>query len=103
MSARKEMEQIMAMTKNDIIDLLYEKTGLSKKGCASAMESTMDIIKEELGKGNNVKISGFGKWTVKSKKDRKGRNPQTGEAMTISARKIVTFKPSNILKDVLNE
>jgi len=93
----------MTMTKHDLIDFLYEQAGLSKKECTSAVESTMDIIKEELGKGNTVKISGFGKWTVKSKKERKGRNPQTGEVMSISARKIVTFKPSPILKDELND
>lgn len=93
----------MTMTKNDLIELLYEQVGLSKKSCASTVESTIDIIKAELGKGNTVKISGFGKWTVKSKKDRIGRNPQTGEAMTISARKVVTFKPSKILSNTLND
>lgn len=93
----------MAMTKNDLIDLLYEKADLSKTACASAVESTIEIIKGELEKGNDVKISGFGKWTVKSKKERKGRNPQTGKAMTISARKVVTFKSSTILKNALND
>ena len=93
----------MAMTKGEIIDLLYEKTGLHKKACVSAVESAMDIIKSELRKGNDIKISGFGKWTVNSKKERKGRNPQTGEALKIKARKVVTFKPSNILKNVLNK
>ena len=93
----------MTMTKNDLIDILYEQAGLSKKECASAMESTLDIIKDELGKGNTVKISGFGKWTIKSKKERKGRNPKTGESMVIKARKVVTFKPSLILKDTLND
>jgi integration host factor subunit alpha len=53
-------------------------------------------------KGNDVKISGFGKWTVKAKKKRKGRNPQTGEALTIDARRVVTFKSSNVLKDAVN-
>lgn len=93
----------MAMTKNEIIDQIYEKVGMTKRECASIVESTIDIIKNELGKGNAVKISGFGKWTVKSKKDRKGRNPQTGEAMTIGARKVVTFKSSKILSSELND
>lgn len=92
----------MTMTKYDLIDLLYEKAGLTKKECASSVESTIDIIKDELGKGNTVRISGFGKWTVKSKKERKGRNPKTNEAMTIAARKVVTFKPSKILNNDLN-
>ncbi|OQB72101.1 MAG: DNA-binding protein HU [Deltaproteobacteria bacterium ADurb.Bin135] len=93
----------MPMTKREIIDLLYEKDGLTKKECASSVDATIDIIKSELGKGNDVKISGFGKWTVKSKNERKGRNPQTGESMKISARKVVTFKSSPVLKDVLND
>lgn len=93
----------MAMTKNEIIDQIYEKVGMTKRECTSIVESTIDIIKKELGKGNAVKISGFGKWTVKSKKDRKGRNPQTGEAMTIGARKVVTFKSSKILSSELND
>lgn len=93
----------MTMTKNDLIDILYEKAGLSKKECVPIIEGVIDIIKEELGKGNTVKISGFGKWTVKSKKERKGRNPKTGESMAIKARKVVTFKPSLILKDALND
>jgi len=92
----------MAITKREIIDLLYEKTGLTKKECVSSVEATIDIIKSELRKGNDIKISGFGKWTVNSKKERKGRNPQTGEAMKISARKVVMFKTSPILKDEIN-
>jgi integration host factor subunit alpha len=93
---------IMTITKKELIDAHYEQAGLSKKGCVSAVESTFEIIKDELEKGNPVKISGFGKWTVKSKKERKGRNPQTGDSMTIDARKVVIFKPSLILKDALN-
>jgi integration host factor subunit alpha len=60
------------------------------------------IIKDELTTGNDVKISGFGKWTVKRKKERKGRNPQSGENMTISARKVVTFKPSPVFRKAIN-
>ena len=92
----------MTLTKKDLTDLHYEQTGLSKKDCVSAVESTFDIIKDELERGNSVSISGFGKWTVKSKRERNGRNPQTGARMTIDARKVVTFKSSAILKDALN-
>jgi integration host factor subunit alpha len=92
----------MTMTKKDLIDLHYEQTGLSKKLCVSAIESTFEIIKDELEKGNPVAISGFGKWTVKSKRARNGRNPQTGDRMTIDARKVITFKSSPILKDALS-
>ena len=92
----------MAMTKKDLMELYYKQTGLSKKECVSAVESTFEVIKDELEKDNPVKISGFGKWTVKSKRERNGRNPQTGDRMTIDARKVVTFKPSLVLKDALN-
>ena len=90
------------MTKSEIIDLLFEKTGLTKKECASAMESTIDIIKSELENGNDVKISGFGKWNIRSKKERNGRNLKTGEAVKISARKVVSFKPSAVLRGTVN-
>ena len=92
----------MSMTKSEIIESLCEQTGLPKKECVSAVESTFEIIKDELEKGNAVKVSGFGKWTVNSKRARNGRNPQTGDRMTIDARKVVTFKPSMVLKDSLN-
>ncbi|MBN2438375.1 MAG: integration host factor subunit alpha [Deltaproteobacteria bacterium] len=82
------------MTKIDITESIYERLGIPKKDCLSIVESIFEIVKNELEKGNNVMISGFGKWTVKSKKARKGRNPQTREVMTIDARKVITFKPS---------
>jgi integration host factor subunit alpha len=65
-------------------------------------DSLFDIIKDDLDKWNPVMISGFGKWTVKAKKARKGRNPKTGKEMTIDARRVVTFKPSNVLRDAVN-
>ena len=65
----------MSMTKIDIIESIYEHLGLPKKDCARIVDSVFDIIKDDLDKGNAVKISGFGKWTVKAKKKRKGRNP----------------------------
>ena len=92
----------MSLTKIDITESVCEKLGILKKESLHVVESVIDIIKEELGKGNNVMISGFGKWTVKSKKKRKGRNPKTGEAMMIDARRVVTFKPSHVLRDAIN-
>jgi integration host factor subunit alpha len=91
----------MSLTKNDIINLLYDQTGMQKIECIKIVESFFEIIREELTKGNNVKISGFGNWTVKHKKERKGRNPKTGQDMPISARNVVTFKPSMKLRNVL--
>ena len=92
----------MALTKADLIKKLNEQAGLSKKDSASAVEATFDIIKAELASGNDVKISGVGKWSVKAKRERNGRNPQTGEGIAISARKVVTFKTSPVLKTKLN-
>ena len=92
----------MSMTKLDITESIREKLDLPKKKCAGIVESLFDIIKADLNNGNDVMISGFGKWTVNAKKARKGRNPKTGEAMTIAARKVVTFKASVVLKDKVN-
>jgi integration host factor subunit alpha len=93
----------MSLTKIDIIDSIYEKLGIPKKECVSIVESIFEIIKEDLDQGNDVMISGFGKWTVKVKKKRKGRNPQTGESLMIDARKVVTFKPSQVLRGAVND
>jgi integration host factor subunit alpha len=92
----------MSLTKNEIVNMLYDHTGITKTECVNLFESVFEIIKDELGKGNPVMISGFGKWTVKSKKERKGRNPKTGEDVPIAARKVVTFKPSPNLRDAVN-
>ena len=92
----------MALTKMGVVNMLYEHIGIPKVECAQLVESVFDIIKDELGKGNPIKISGFGKWTVKSKRARKGRNPLTGKVVIIAARKVVTFKASPNLRDVLN-
>lgn len=92
----------MSLTKIDIIDSMYEKLGIPRKECIRIVESVFDIIKDDLEKGSGVMISGFGKWTVKAKKNRKGRNPQTGEALMIGARRVVTFKPSSVLRAAVN-
>jgi integration host factor subunit alpha len=92
----------MKMTKIKIINMICEHIDMPKTECFRIIESVLEIIKSELEKGNDVKISGFGKWAVNSKKARKGRNPQTGQELTIAARKVVTFKASPALKDELN-
>ena len=93
----------MALTKVDIVKMLNKHLGIPKKESISLVENVFDIIKDELKQGNDVKISGFGKWQVKGKRKRRGRNPQTGKEMMINARKIVTFKPSPILKAPIND
>ncbi len=92
----------MTLTKAELIDSVYEKVGFSKKEAADLVELVFETIKEELCKGGVIKISGFGKFRVRSKKSRMGRNPQTGQAMVISARKVLTFTPSRILRDGIN-
>lgn len=91
------------MTKADIVEKIYDKVGFSKKESAELVETVFDIIKNTLEKGDKIKIAGFGNFVVKEKADRRGRNPQTGEEITISARKILTFKPSQVLKTSLNK
>ena len=91
------------MTKADIAEKIQTTTGLSKKDSAAMMESVFAIMKESLETGETIKISGFGSFVVNQKNARQGRNPQTGEAITIEARKVLTFKPSNLLRDAINK
>ena len=91
------------MTKADIVEKIYEKVGFSKKESAELVEMVFDIIKNTLEKGDKIKLAGFGNFVVKEKADRRGRNPQTGDEIIISARKILTFKPSQVLKASINK
>jgi len=91
------------MTKADIVENIYERVGLSKEESARIVELVLEIMKETLEKGEKIKISGFGNFIVRQKRTRRGRNPQTGEEIEISARKVLTFKSSPVLKRRLNE
>jgi integration host factor subunit alpha len=90
------------MTKVDIVESIYEKVGFSKKEVAKIVESIFDIIKDSLQKEDKIKISGFGNFVVRKKRARRGRNPQTGSDIEISSRRILTFKPSQVLRASLN-
>lgn len=90
------------MTKADIVGSVYEKVGISKKESGEIVAMVFEIIKESLENGENVKISGFGNFTLREKRPRRGRNPQTGEEIEISARRVLVFKPSQVLKRILN-
>ena len=90
------------MTKADIAERIQAVTGYQKNESLALLELVIATIKETLESGTDVKISGFGKFEVKKKKDRRGRNPQTGDAITIAARNILTFKPSTLLKAKIN-
>src|SRR5689334_6589785 len=91
------------MTKADIIESVYEKVGFSKKESAEIVELVFDTLKETLEQGDKVKISGFGNFQVRFKKARVGRNPQTGKEIEISARRVLNFRPSQVLKAALND
>ncbi len=90
------------MTKADLVTNLYEKVGLSKKESSMIVEQIFEIIRSCLEKGEKVKISGFGNFNIRSKKVRRGRNPQTGAEIEISARSVLSFKASPLLKKALN-
>ena len=91
------------MTKADIVETIYERVGFSKKESAELVETVFDVIKDALVGGEKVKFSGFGNFIVREKNARKGRNPQTGEEIQLEARRVLTFKPSLVLKNALNE
>jgi integration host factor subunit alpha len=87
------------MTKADLVELVYERTGSSKKEAVEAVEAVFDIVRESLRRGEKVKISGFGTFAVNQKRARRGRNPQTGDAIIIDSRCVLSFKPSQVLKE----
>lgn len=91
-----------SLTKANLVEAISKKLLCPRTDAAEYLESLIETVKSRLASGEDVKISGFGKFEVKCKSNRIGRNPQTGEQLTIDARRIVTFKPSGILKNNLN-
>jgi len=89
------------MTKADLVELVYERIGFSKKEASLAVETVLESIKSSLIQGETVKIVGFGNFVVRHKAARKGRNPKTGEEVIITPRQVVTFKPSQVLKNIV--
>ena len=92
----------MSITRDDLTDSVHRTGELPKKQSRKLVDTAMELIKSTLASGEDVMISGFGKFEVREKAARNGRNPQTGEALTLRARRIVTFKPSGVLKGKLN-
>ena len=90
------------LTKAGIVESVHNRLGIPKKECTEIIETLLEIIKSTLESGEDVLISGFGKFNVKDKKERKGRNPATGDGMMLPARKVVTFKGSAKLRDKVN-
>ena len=92
----------MSLTKAQLVESIHSKIGLTKNKSSEIVETCLEIIKSELESGKDVLISGFGKFCVKEKRERKGRNPATGDAMMLAPRRVVTFKCSGKLKDRIN-
>jgi integration host factor subunit alpha len=93
----------MTLTKDRLVELIRTKTQFSAQEAKNLVESILEIMKGKLEAGEDVKISGFGKWSVKEKRSRPGRNPHTGDRIEISARKVVTFHPSEKLRQEIDE
>jgi integration host factor subunit alpha len=92
----------MPLTKVQLVESICNQIGMTKNRSAEILETCLEVIKSTLESGEDVLISGFGKFCVKEKKERKGRNPATGKAMILAPRKVVTFKCSGKLKNMIN-
>lgn len=92
----------MALTKAQIAEAIQDESGFTRKRSSELVETLLEIIKQTLAKGQDVMISGFGKFCVNEKRERKGRNPATGDAMMLAPRRVVTFKCSGKLRDKVN-
>jgi integration host factor subunit alpha len=92
------------VTKADIVQAIYARLGgFSKKEASDLVDLVFETMKETLGRGEKIKISGFGNFVLRDKRERQGRNPQTGEPITITARRVLNFKASQLLKQFLND
>ena len=92
----------MALTKEKIINAIYDQVGLSKSQSQAVIERLLEIMKQSLENGEDILISGFGKFVVKEKAARRGRNPQTTEELQLRERRVVVFKTSGVLRDKIN-
>ncbi len=92
----------MSMTKAELVSIVSDKCSFSQQESFQIVEQVFEILKETLEKGEKVRISGFGNFIVREKRPRKGRNPQTGEEMIIPGKRVLTFKPSNVLRKAVN-
>ncbi len=103
MPSRVEQSEQGSTTKAEIVEYVYQRvSGLSKKEAADLVERVFETMKQVIAQGDKLKVSGFGNFVVRSKRERMGRNPQTGEPLPITARRVLTFKPSQVLKAALN-
>ncbi len=93
----------MTLTKSHLINAIAEQNGFTQKKSSETVETILEIIKSSLESGEDVLVSGFGKFCVKEKRERKGRNPATDENMILRPRRVVTFKCSGKLRDKINK
>ena len=93
----------MTLTKAELADLLFEKVGLNKREAKDMTESFFEEIRVQLERGESIKLAGFGNFQLRDKPTRPGRNPKTGEDIPITARRVVTFHPSQKLKDMVEK
>lgn len=93
----------MTLTKNHIISALHSRLEIPKTRSTELVESLLEIMKRSLENGEDVLISGFGKFSVKEKNERRGRNPQTGEDLVLGSRRVVTFRCSPVLRERINK
>ena len=91
------------LTKIDLVNNLHDRLGLSKTQCADIVDLLFEEMKKCLTRGEDLKLSGFGNFEIRQKKERKGRNPKTGNSMMLPPRRVVTFKISNLLKELVNK
>jgi len=92
----------MTLTRADIARTVSQKTNHAKAQSADLVDALFNIIKQNLESGEEVLISGFGKWSVRAQRERRGRNPQTGEPLMLAPRKVVTFECAAVLRNKLN-
>jgi integration host factor subunit alpha len=86
------------VTRADLAEAVHEQVGLTRQDCAAMVERTLDLVVEALGRGEEVKLSGFGVFQVRSKRARMGRNPKTGEPAAIDPRRVISFRASQVMK-----
>ena len=91
------------LTRADLTDALHQQVGLSRQDCAGLVERTLELVAEAMERGEAVKLSGFGVFQVRSKRERLGRNPKTGAPATIAPRRVIGFRASQLLKTRIDE
>lgn len=90
------------ITRSDVAEAIYEEIGLSRKDSSDILDMILDEIVKELEQGNDVKLSSFGTFSLRDKKERSGRNPKTGVEAVISSRRVISFKPSQTMRKIIN-